>query len=259
MRQYKYDIIKPKYQAPKIIEESKPLVTSEIKPSVLSLSNQKISIRQRVQVIQKQNLLLRNNNNPTVRLFVQKYTPNNQSRNKQLQMCLKLNNLNPLISVICINNQQRVNYSQFFKVANSHIKNQTDITIIANSDIAFDQSISNLYRLKNNQACCLSRIQYSQVIDNKIVFDKDHIKNTYIGQDAWIFRGKIRDVQNCNFGMGIWQCDSAIAHRLKATGYQLLNPCKNVRSFHLHKSGYRTNQHPSVPGPYYDGITWTSI
>ncbi|MBN9120700.1 MAG: hypothetical protein J0I06_16385, partial [Planctomycetes bacterium] len=66
-------------------------------------------------------------------------------------------------------------------------------------------------------------------------------------QDAWLFRGRVRPVYACDFPLGIYGCDNRIAWELRHADYWVINPCYDVRAWHLHASGVRWNG-STVPG-----------
>ena len=71
-------------------------------------------------------------------------------------------------------------------------------------------------------------------------------------QDAWIFRGPIKNV-SADFTAGIRGCDNRLAAELHKAGYRVSNPSRAIRAFHLHRSGVRHYGHApadAVPPPY---------
>lgn len=55
----------------------------------------------------------------------------------------------------------------------------------------------------------------------------------------------------CANGIIVHNCDNAIANRLENAGYNVLNPSKDIRTFHLHNSGIRNyTSKDRVPPPY---------
>ena len=171
-----------------------------------------------------------------IRLFINKYTDKNPARNKELEKCFAFNqDLFGPENVIIFNS--RLPFSDFFAMINLCV-NENEISIIANSDIYF-QSLLWLETIKANEVFALSRWEGNTLYDHED------------SQDAWIFRGKIKPVPDCNFGLGIPGCDNAIAERLQRAGYTVLNPSKSIKAIHLHSSNIRnSDRRMTVPKPY---------
>ena len=68
-------------------------------------------------------------------------------------------------------------------------------------------------------------------------------------QDCWIFKGKINHIQS-DFFTGIPGCDNAIADRIARAGYDIINPSRTIKSYHVHKSSERNYGNQKVPMPY---------
>jgi hypothetical protein len=171
-----------------------------------------------------------------IRLFINKYTDKNPARNRELEKCYALNQqLFGPENVITFNS--RLPFSDFFAMINLCAE-ETDISIIANSDIYFE-SVKDVTAIKENEVYALSRW------DGNTLYDHED------SQDAWIFRGIIKEVSHCNFGLGIPGCDNAIAERISRSGYTVLNPSKSIKAIHLHSSNIRNyDRRTTVPKPY---------
>jgi hypothetical protein len=171
-----------------------------------------------------------------IRLFINKYTDKHIARNRELKKCFSFNeNVFGVDNVISFNS--RLSFSDFFSQINL-LAEESDISIIANSDIYFE-SLDELKTIKGNEVYALSRW------DGNTLYDRED------SQDAWVFRGKIKPIPDCNFGLGIPGCDNAIAERLQRAGYTVLNPSKSIKTIHLHSSNIRNyDRKTTVPKPY---------
>jgi hypothetical protein len=97
-----------------------------------------------------------------------------------------------------------------------------DISIIANSDIAFDKSIAFAdLTLHADECYALARWEGEKL------FDRND------SQDAWIFRGKVKPMNN-EFSLGVPRCDNRLLHELRAAGYRVRNPAFAIRTSHIH-------------------------
>lgn len=201
-----------------------------------------------------------------VNLFVNYYIDNNLQRQQELISCLSHNAANMQIDtfyIIVENNSipipkldnekiikfvlsNRPSFSDYFKIANEISKDEADINIIANSDIHFDEAGIQLMKdnLKSNECYCLSRwdLQYGG--------DAIHF-NRWDSFDTWVFKGKVKPIEDCNFGLGVAGCDDSIAERIQRAGYYVKNPSVDIKTYHLHLTGVR-NYNPSdaTPKPY---------
>ena len=183
-----------------------------------------------------------------INLFTNYYISDNQERQLELDTCLKKNNQNEAIDniilftnvmpslesekIFCLFGNDRPTYKQYFEFINNNYSN--DINIIANLDIYFEDLSYPTYTLDNNSVYALTRYD---VDANGIDTFWNHIDS----QDVWVFNGVIKDVQDCDFPLGIPGCDNAIADRLKKSGYNVLNPSLKFKTYHLHNTNYRTN------------------
>jgi hypothetical protein len=189
-------------------------------------------------------------------LFTSWYKSNRDAENEE---CLKRNIENDLINkiyllseddkeviqndkIVCIRLNHRPHYNDFFNTANDF---NPDISIIANSDIYFNETLKKLETLKEEKCYALSRW------DN--IEERLQLFNRMDSQDAWIFKGKIKDV-NSNFEIGRLGCDNRIAYELNKAGYLLRNPCYDIQACHLHAGNNGDNSIHSgqitIPPPY---------
>lgn len=196
-----------------------------------------------------------------IRLFLSYYQDKNQARQKELDECLSNNISNPLIDEIhllleypcdeeIINNEKifkvhvkaRPSYSVFFDYINT-VARPEDISIIANSDIYFDETLSLLDKYTDKNVLALCRYDIKK--------DKAVFMNRWDSQDTWIFKGKIRQVPDSDFRPGYPGSDNAIANRLYRAGYNVINPSRTIKTYHLHESQVH-NYNPSdkIPEPY---------
>ena len=178
-----------------------------------------------------------------VNLFTSIYTDKSLVRQKELIYCLNKNIDNPHINKIYLfvdgfvelpkNDKlitiefQRPTYRDFFNLIDRTVTSREDISIVANTDIYFNHTLSNL-TLYERQCIALSRW------DDKIGGLKLH--NERFSQDVWIFRGKMRNVNFCDFYLGIPGCDNRIAYELHSAGYALYNPASRIQAIHYHRS-----------------------
>ena len=126
-----------------------------------------------------------------------------------------------------------------------------DVSIIANSDIYFDEGIGVLryWRVPSNTVLALSRWE-STSADPYLNYRND-------SQDAWIFRGPPLEFK-ADFPVGVPRCDNRLVKELELAGYAVQNPAFSIRAYHLHdevRGEYPTDHREDfVEGPY--GYVW---
>ena len=173
------------------------------------------------------------------------YQDKNAFRREELLEVLKKNVENPVFSKVVVFNEggdlgavaseklitvemsQRPLFDDFFNYVRS-FSIQDDISIIANTDIYFDETISLAQKfLQENDCWALSRWD----IDT----GKPLLYNHNDSQDAWVFKGKPKESLQANFPLGVVRCDNKFMYLLQEAGYKVLNPAFSVKAYHLHK------------------------
>lgn len=200
-----------------------------------------------------------------VRLLQSWYSESHPQRAEELNTCLANNLALECVDEVCLllergampalthpklrlrATRSRPTYRDFFLWANEMCSSSHDVTVVANSDLYFDQTLTLLEEMLQPEQC--AAISRWDVISNgtAVLFDRND------SQDAWCFRGQIRPIV-CDFCVGIPRCDNRILFELRQAGYQVINPAFSVRAFHLH-AGQRNEypgqiQGPHVPPPY---------
>lgn len=134
---------------------------------------------------------------------------------------------------LCIRTiDQRPNYSHFIGWLDEIVE-ADDISIIANTDIYFDETLAAVtHTLQADECYALSRYDV-QPDGSSILFDRND------SQDAWIFRGPIREELLADFPLGVPRCDNRFLYELQNAGYCVKNPAFSIRAHHLH-AGMRT-------------------
>ena len=194
-----------------------------------------------------------------INLYTSFYQDKDEVRQSELLYCLNQNILNPLLDKIylmvegevtlpesdkiIVVNFQRPTYRDFFELVNNTIESKDDISIVCNTDIYFNHTLS-LLDVQERQCIALSRWDFKR--------EGLKLHNERYSQDTWIFKGKIRNVRFADFYMGIPGCDNRIAYELNRCGYRLLNPATTIQSIHYHQSDLHnyTQETKKIPKPY---------
>jgi hypothetical protein len=197
-----------------------------------------------------------------LRLFTSYYNERQPARRAELDACLQANLALPAIDEVCLLVENcpgpgitdsklttipistRPTYQAFFDHANARMTSPGDVTIVANSDLYFDRSLTALARvLQPGQCAALSRWDVSTTVPGRnTLFDRND------SQDAWVFRGPIRNMSS-DFLVGIPRCDNRILFELQQAGYDVINPAFSIRVCHLH-AGERGEYPGAIDGPH---------
>jgi hypothetical protein len=198
-------------------------------------------------------------------LFINPYNDKNTDRQKELEQCLLKNCINKEIKliycivdfefdnkgfsedekIVYIKSSTRPKFNDFFNIINIY-SNKDTINAIVNSDIYFDEESVRLIEenIKSDECYALSRWD---VKDGGII----KLFNRPDSQDCWVFKGPIKKIPDCGFNLGIPGTDNAIANRIELAGYKILNPSKDIKTYHLHNSGIRNyTSKDRIPPPY---------
>ncbi len=138
---------------------------------------------------------------------------------------------------------KRYTYKDYFNLINS-ITGPNDINIFMNSDCCLDGgSSSQLHRIKPNEAWCLARWDIESI--NPFKANPYMVSNS---QDAWIIRGKVREVPDASYHLGVPGCDNRIMWEFSKAGYIIRNPSLSLKMFHYHhyNNGNRNYKFGSV-------------
>lgn len=197
----------------------------------------------------------------TINLIIEYYTSGNSERQAELDYCLRHNlgncNIDRIFlffngnecnvkhsKVFPVNITGRLRYSDFFLFVKNGDFTSSDIFILANSDIHFDNSLRLLNSVDlTRRAICLTRYENNRL----------H-KCPKESQDVWIInKAHIPEqlIALSGFTLGVPGCDNRIAYLLKENGLEPYNPCIDIKCYHIHASNHRTYQAAdTVQGPY---------
>ncbi len=216
---------------------------------------------------------------PKLHIILQIWKQTNEERLKELQVAIYKNAINPYIykihifveeegSLLMLNTipAQYLSKIQFFSLNNTRLTYKAaldyirqlpilDYAAIINTDIYFDETISNLWNTAMDNTCLAllrheATIAYAMGEPNAELPQPFGEKDCNCSQDAWIFRVKdvIEDKQkypdwsNYNFNLGEVGCDNTILSELVNHGWNISNPAYSIKIYHLHNSNFRTYQ-----------------
>lgn len=195
-------------------------------------------------------------------LVTQFYIAKNKNRDNENKFCLKRNTkifdeihlLNERIYTreeLGLTEEEMENVKQFnigkrmyFSDWLSHSKNISGFSVLANTDIFFDNSIYNLKKsILPYYKCCesLLRREYSRESNLKnCKFNEGFYKHGQ-SQDCWIIHTNFipEKIENFNFNMGVLGCDTHFNHMMKQEGYLVFDSCFKLKIYHYHTSMVR--------------------
>ncbi len=191
------------------------------------------------------------------------YISDNESRNEEIRKCLCKNAENTNIKKIYLLNNKIYNldflesfmnkviqykisgdenyilkYSDAVEFINNKLK--SEICILSNSDIYFDETLSKI-DCKNMSGQFLALLRYDE--------DKDGNKNIFMrfneprddSQDCWIFKSPLKiNLEKLDFTFRTLGCDSIFALHAHEAGLKVSNPSLDVVATHVHNTEYRT-------------------
>ena len=191
-------------------------------------------------------------------LSTQFYLPKNKQRQKEIKYCLKKNIqyfnkiflLNERIysleelglteeenqKITQINIGKRLTYKDWLE----HSVTLNGFTVLANSDIFFDETIENF------RSSCLSKVRGVETIlrhEFRIKNGKSNISfiRNIMSQDVWILHTNFipDNLKDFNFFLGVPGCDNTFNFLMNNLGYYLFNDCHKIKNYNYHTSPQR--------------------
>jgi len=185
-----------------------------------------------------------------ISLITQYFKSTNIYRQNAIDDALKMNLLNPIISIIYLLNEEQYDFSQYDNnnkiiqvqlgrrmsfsdaLAFAHDNLSGDIVAIANSDIYFDDSL--VVVLSKNE-----KLSNTLIALSKWNSDDDGALTLQLrvdSQDAWIFKSPLANesiIDSSNFFLGVPRCDNRIAEIFHASGYRVINPAYSIHAIEI--------------------------
>ena len=135
---------------------------------------------------------------------------------------------------------KRMHFSDWLK----HSKNISGFSVLANTDIFFDDSILNLKKsILPYYKCCesLLRREYNGESNLKNCKFNGGFYKYGQSQDCWIIHTNFipEKLSNFNFNMGVLGCDTHFNYMMKQEGYLVFDSCLKLKIYHYHTSMVR--------------------
>ena len=113
------------------------------------------------------------------------------------------------------------------------------ISVLANSDIYFEEDIAKLTELFAARAGSFVALSRYDMADGVVEPHPD----PHWSQDTWAFLPgqpiPPEMAQQLRIPLGVPRCDNKIAYVFSINGFTVVNPFQDIRSIHLHQSGMR--------------------
>lgn len=140
---------------------------------------------------------------------------------------------NPKIEIIPIitNKKRDISFNRIINYSNENLI--SNICIISNNDIYFDDTLTNIKKLnfdQHNYFLALTRKNCDLYLDKNKKVWKPHSAS----QDTWIFKSPIKKMKR-EINLGWIQCDNIIAEAYHSLNYYVINPHYDINCWHLHQ------------------------
>ncbi|MEI6850247.1 MAG: hypothetical protein WCK29_04375, partial [archaeon] len=205
--------------------------------------------------------------NKKVNLLTQYYVDSSKERQKEIDYAIRKNCNNKFIDKIylfmekdhrlpILKNRkiekiiigERLEYQHCLNFSNKNLQNQ--LSIIANSDIYFDESINLINNLNFDNL--LLAITRHDLINGKVLPLQKPIMHGRVldprpaqTQDAWIYEAPVRNITNAYIQLGVMHCERRFAALFDKERYEIINPYPLLRAIHVHTTQKRNT--PYVP------------
>jgi hypothetical protein len=138
---------------------------------------------------------------------------------------------------IIIEIKDRPTFADFFSIANSQFSGKN--ILVCNSDIYYDESLS-LIKDRHLDGIIVALERWTHPINGftRLVFDPSILTAS---ADTWIFRSPL-PVFKSDFRLGMGYCDGRLAFEAREAGIKVMNPCKSIKSYHVHNPEHKNDE-----------------
>ena len=214
-----------------------------------------------------------NQDDPII-LFTQFFIPDNDSRLKEIQYCLRKNNENRNIEKIYLLNEKhysshelggeyektqqivinkRLYFSDFFSYVR---KSQVNgYIVLVNGDIFLEESSLTLLKKSDlsyeKKIMALLRYEYNNLMPKQspLFGPRADSQDTWILHSSSLFSEKYDKI--FDFALGHPGCDNKLIYLFKLLGYEVVNDPFSIITYHVHKGSFRNYGFKSpIPEPW---------
>lgn len=117
------------------------------------------------------------------------------------------------------------------------------VVAVANADVAFDASFAHIKKVDlSKNFVVLSRRDISRDGSQAWLIRLENGTPNTFSADAWIVSTPFEPDFFLDYPIGTMHCDSFINHQVsKSTRYEVVNPCLDIRVFHLHDDRFNSS------------------
>jgi hypothetical protein len=187
-------------------------------------------------------------------IITEYYIPEEASRKEEIDTCFQKNLANTSVDrvVLCVESTgvlpewvrqhpkvqvhvipSRPGISKLLALAGKSTSPDT-VTCIQNSDIYWEAEDVQLAKAHLQPGECYALTRWDVLPGGEAA-----LHDVIYSQDAWVFRGRILQVDQLNCKLGMVAVDNVVAYQLHRAGYRVSNPARSIRTYHLHQSGVR--------------------
>jgi hypothetical protein len=200
-----------------------------------------------------------------IRLCVQYYVDPDAKRQEEIDFCIRNNIANRAINQMLVikskhtkfpENSEKVQFVEleerptYWQILEILRKEDDAVNIIANTDIAFDETINHVRIVQNPDLLALNRWELKTPLQLASAIPPIAID----AYDVWIWQGRLQThltEKDFAFTLGVAGCDNRVNYLFHTSGYRLCNPCSYIKAFHVHNTNIRRYlDKPRIPGPY---------
>src|SRR5690606_38648042 len=113
------------------------------------------------------------------------------------------------------------------------------IAVLANSDIFFDSTVERIQDYIEGPRTFIALSRWDQRGGDLVPHP-----NPQWSQDAWAFLSDAPTLQSLvdltRIPLGVPRCDNKIAYLFSVFGFEVINPCREVRTIHVHETEQRS-------------------
>jgi hypothetical protein len=209
----------------------------------------------------------------SINLIYQYFIPKTETRVQEIKETLKRNVLNEDINNIYLLNERIYTVEELginsdkiiqkvigkwitFKDVFSFVESEKlkGYIIMANSDIFFDKTISNLHYTDLDSCQKMISLLRWEYRDEKDLDDCKIFGPRWDSQDTWIFHSKFNVMKKYrdwfNFSFGQPGCDNKLIYFLLVLGVELNNDPTMFKTYHYHADTRRNYSKQVIPSPY---------
>ncbi|MDT9199436.1 tetratricopeptide repeat protein [Limnospira sp. PMC 1042.18] len=192
---------------------------------------------------------------PKIILFMPYYKATQSERQDEFIYCLKRNiqcsEIEKIVLIVDDNHVPELEHPkiEIVKIATrptyldwvelTKKKCPDQISLLANTDIYFDESVSRLREIFSaNPKAFVAISRYEQENINQILHENPHWS-----QDVWAIYGEYNFTEsfknNLKIPLGVPRCDNKIAYLFAIHGAKVYNPCQHIKTVHVHETQLR--------------------